>query len=140
MGTPPNSQQWGTPPNSQQWSIRANFSQWGTSPNASQWETPLNASQWGLSPNTSGWGISSNFQQGGLSRTNPTNVEYGFSVGGEEESVRNTQQENNTEVETSPNDNSGHISHTPRPGGLFNIWRTSININESHQNYSEDKD
>lgn len=54
--------------------------------------------------------------------------------------MRDTQQENNAAVGTSPNDNTGHISHTPKPGGLFNIWGTSININESHQNYSEDED
>ncbi|KAL0795542.1 hypothetical protein Bca101_066919 [Brassica carinata] len=143
-GPTPNSQQWGTPPNSQQWNTRPNISQWSTSPNASQWDTPPNALQWGLSPSTSGWGggggVSSNFQQGGPSRTNPTNVHYEFSVGNEEESVRNTQQGNIAAVETSPNDDTGHISHTSRPGGLFNIWGTSININESHQNYSEDED
>ncbi|WZY83825.1 hypothetical protein YC2023_030209 [Brassica napus] len=137
--TPSTSQQWGTPPNSQQWGPQPNISQWSTPPNASQCETPPNASQWGLSQNTSGWGISSNFQQGGPARTNPTTVQYGFSVGSEEESVRNAQ-ENNAAVGTSPNDNAGHTSHTPRPGGLFNIWGTSININESHQNYSEDED
>ncbi|CAF2085487.1 unnamed protein product [Brassica napus] len=110
-------QQWGTPPTAQQWGIPPFSQQWGTPPNAQQWGTPPS----------------------GPARTNPTTVQYGFSVGSEEESVRNAQ-ENNAAVGTSPNDNAGHTSHTPRPGGLFNIWGTSININESHQNYSEDED
>ena len=66
------------------------------SPNASQWDTPPNASQWRLSSNTFGWRPS---------RTNPTNTQYGFSVGSEEESVTNTQQENNAAVGTSRIDN-----------------------------------
>ncbi|KAH0906006.1 LOW QUALITY PROTEIN: hypothetical protein HID58_037833, partial [Brassica napus] len=110
--TPPTSQQWGTPSNSQQWRPRPNISQWSTPPNASQWNTPPNALQWGLSQNTSGWGISSNFQQDGPSRTNPTTVQYGFSVGSEEESVMNTQ-ENNAAVRTSQNYNAD-TSYTPR--------------------------
>ncbi|KAF8110131.1 hypothetical protein N665_0087s0012 [Sinapis alba] len=148
-GTPPNAQQWGTPPNTQRWATPPNSQQWGTQPNSQQWGTPPNISQWGTSPNASQWDtppkasqweLSSNFQQGGPSRPNPTNVQYGFSVGSEEESVRNTQQETNAAKGTSRNDNDDHISHIPRPGGLFNIWGTSININESHQNYSEGED
>lgn len=38
----------------------------------------------------------------------------------------------------------GHISHTSRPGDIFNIWgtpqETNINIKEDHQSYSDDED
>ncbi|CAN6998278.1 unnamed protein product, partial [Brassica rapa subsp. trilocularis] len=99
--TPPFAQQWNTPPNSQQWGTQPNVSRWGTppyaqqcnspqptqpwgpTPNSQQWGTPPNSQQWGTPP---GWGLSSNFQLGGPSRTNPTNVHYGFSVGSEEKS------------------------------------------------------
>ena len=43
---------------------------------------------------------------------NPTTVQYGFSVGSEEESVMNTQ-ENNAAVRTSQNYNAD-TSYTPR--------------------------
>ncbi|CAG7875701.1 unnamed protein product, partial [Brassica rapa] len=82
-GTPPNVSRWGTPPNVQQWNSPQPTQPWGPTPNSQQWGTPPNSQQWGTPP---GWGLSSNFQQGGPSRTNPTNVHYGFSVGSEEES------------------------------------------------------
>ncbi|KAL1221776.1 hypothetical protein V5N11_036152 [Cardamine amara subsp. amara] len=149
------------------------FQQWETPPNAQQVGTPSNAQQWGTPPNASQWGLSPNFQpsvgplnfhpghqQGNSTRMTPTNVQYRFSVGSQEENVRNTQQDtpDGAAIRASLNVHqtssrgldftnyfeAGHISHTPTPGGLFNIWktpqRTSTNVNEGHQSYSEDEE
>ncbi|KAL1198439.1 hypothetical protein V5N11_008912 [Cardamine amara subsp. amara] len=135
------------------------FQKWGPLPNAQQWGTPPNAQQWGTPPNVSQWGTPPNASQWGSMGMTPTNVQYGFSVGSQEENVRNTQQDipDGAPVGASPNVHQtssrgldftnyfepDHISHTPRPGCLFNIWGTpqgtSTNINEGHQNYSEEE-
>ncbi|CAH2061063.1 unnamed protein product [Thlaspi arvense] len=161
-GTPPTAQPWGTPPNAQQWCTPLNFQQCGTPLNAQQWGTPPNAPQWTTSPNNSQCRFSpnqtQNYQQGGSSGTTPTNVQYEFSVGSQEQSLRNSQQDISDSAAAGNSANAqGTLLHgldfinyyeparkspTPTHGGLFNIWRslikTNININECHQSDSED--
>ncbi|EFH60147.1 hypothetical protein ARALYDRAFT_480397, partial [Arabidopsis lyrata subsp. lyrata] len=74
----------------------------------------------------------------GSTGTTPTNVQYGFSVGGQGDGAT---------VETSPiiqrtsssglgftnYFETGQMPQTPRPGGLFNIWGTPKGSNASHQ-------
>ncbi|KAL1218611.1 hypothetical protein V5N11_018378 [Cardamine amara subsp. amara] len=86
-------QQWGSPPTAPHWGTPPTPGKWGTPPTAGQWGTPPTAGQWGTSPNASQWGLPPNVQQCGLSGTTTTNVQYGFSVGGHEGSMKNTEQE-----------------------------------------------
>ncbi|CAH8262298.1 unnamed protein product [Arabidopsis lyrata] len=136
--TPPNVAQWGTTQNAPQWGTPPTAPQWGTPPNTPQWGTPPTATQWGTPPNAQQWGQTQNFQQGGSTGTTPTNVQYGFSVGGQGDGAT---------VETSPiiqrtsssglgftnYFETGQMPQTPRPGGLFNIWGTPKGSNASHQ-------
>ncbi|CAH8267243.1 unnamed protein product [Arabidopsis lyrata] len=106
-------------------------SSWGTPPNAPQWGTPPNAPQWGTPPN---------FQQGGSSGTTPANVQYGFSLGGQGEHMRNTQQASPSGLGFTNYFETGQIPQTPRPGGFFNIWGTPQEKNASHQSDVGDED
>ncbi|EOA18928.1 hypothetical protein CARUB_v10007567mg [Capsella rubella] len=117
------------------------YQQRGTPPNDPHWSTPPNAPQWGTPPNSQTWQQTHNFQQGVSSRTTPTNVQYGFSLGSEGETMRNTQHEpsGGATIETSSSGlgftnyfETGQLPQIPRLGGLFNIWGTKQGPNASH--------
>ncbi|EFH51841.1 hypothetical protein ARALYDRAFT_323064 [Arabidopsis lyrata subsp. lyrata] len=113
---------------------------WGTPPNAPQWGTPPNAPQWGTPPNAPQWDTPPNFQQSGSSGTTPANVQYGFSLGGQGEHMRNTQQASPSGLGFTNYFETGKMPQTPRPGGFFNIWGTRQEPNASHQSDVGDED
>ncbi|CAA0384397.1 unnamed protein product [Arabidopsis thaliana] len=136
--------QWGTPPNVAQWETQPNTPQWGTPPNA-QWSTSPNVPQWGISPNAPQWRQTENFQQGGSSGTTPTNVQYGFSVGGQGDGATTEtppiiQQTSSSGLGFINYFETGQMPQTPRPGGFFNIWGTPQGSNASHHSDVGDED
>ncbi|CAD5324810.1 unnamed protein product [Arabidopsis thaliana] len=78
-----------------------------------------------------------NFQQGGSSGTTPTNVQYGFSVGGQGDGATTEtppiiQQTSSSGLGFTNYFETGQMPQTPRRGGLFNIWGTPQGSNASH--------